>query len=291
MGRLGTVGRLAFGTAILAFGVISLAYTDFVSSLQPVPASVPGYGTLAVLSGLALTAAGGAIAVGRGLRTAGLLLGAFLASWILFLHVPSAFLEPALLRSPWWIRTFETLTFAGAALILATAADPLAPRYRIDRARVAIGLSLPVFGVLHLVYPESVAALIPPWYPLPMFWAYFTGFAQIAAGLAIATGVLPRLAATAAGLMYGLWALTLHTPRNWCRLYGPCEAFPELPMVEWANLRPEVTSLFVAVGMCGAAWIVAGSMARGDGTAGEHDDADRAPEVRAPAKAEADRGG
>jgi uncharacterized membrane protein YphA (DoxX/SURF4 family) len=291
MRRLRTVGRLAFGTAILAFGVISLAYTDFVSSLQPVPASVPGYGGLALLSGLALAAGGGAIAVGRGVRAAGLLLSAFLASWILFLHVPSAFLEPALLRSPWWIRTFETLIFASAALILATDADPLAPRQRIDRARIAIGLSLPVFGVLHLVYPASVAALIPPWYPLPMFWAYFTGFAQIAAGLAIATGVLSRLAATAAGLMYGLWALTLHTPRNWCRLYGPCEAFPDLPLVEWANLRPELTSLFVAVGMCGAAWTLAGTLACGPGTAGEPHDADRSPADRAPVEAETDRGG
>lgn len=260
--RLQVAGRLAFGGAITGVGLLSLGYADFVSALQPVPASLPGYPWLALFSGTLLTLAGLAVTTGRGIGVAAPFLVAFLASWIVFLHIPSAFLQPSLLRSPWWIRTFETLTFAAAALILTTQARPEAPRERIEWARVAIGLSLPVFGVLHLVYPQSVADLVPPWYPFPMFWAYFTAFAQIGAGLAIATRVLPRLAATLAGLMYGLWGLTLHIPRSWCRLAGPCDLLPDVPFAGLDGSRPGLTSLFVAFGMCGAAWILAAALER-----------------------------
>jgi hypothetical protein len=111
-------------------------------------------------------------------------------------------------------------------------------------------VALPVFGVLHLVYPESVASLVPPWYPWPMFWAYFTGFAQLAGGVAIVVGILPRPAATLAGVMYGSWALTLHIPRTWCHAFGPCELLPEVAGLQ--GLRPGLTSLFVASDCCPA---------------------------------------
>ncbi|MGH8251236.1 MAG: hypothetical protein ACREVI_11185 [Steroidobacteraceae bacterium] len=85
---------------------------------------------------------------------------AIVAAGIVLLQVPSAFLDPALLRSPWWIRTFESLALAGAALIVAGAAtDPLRETW-IRAGRIAFGVSLPVFGVLHFVYPENVAALV-----------------------------------------------------------------------------------------------------------------------------------
>jgi uncharacterized membrane protein YphA (DoxX/SURF4 family) len=253
---LPTSGRIAFALAIIGFGTLCLGYADFVSALQPVPASIPGYRLLAILNGAILLAMGIMILLRAGTGLAAGVLILFFASWIAFLHIPSAFLQPTLLRSPWWIRTFETVALAGGALVLAgRAATPLGTRW-VRYGRVAFGAGLPVFGVLHLVYPANVASLVPPWYPWPTFWAYFTGFAQIAAGIAIAAGVLPRIAAMLAGVMYGSWALTLHIPRSWCRAFGSCEFLPEA--VGLQGSRPGLTSLFVAIGMCGAAWIVAG---------------------------------
>src|SRR5690606_31478646 len=153
----------------------------------------------------------------------------------------------------------------------------------VRTGRILYGLSLPVFGALHLIYPASVAALIPVWYPWPMFLAYFTGISQIVGGLAIAAGVVPRVAAILAGVMYGSWALTLHMPRNWCRVLGPCELLP-LDVVGLRNLRPEMTSMFVAIAMCGAAWSVAGSVWRsingGDSHAADGSTANRSASVR-----------
>jgi uncharacterized membrane protein YphA (DoxX/SURF4 family) len=259
--KLLTLGRSAYAFAIAGFGLLSLIYVDFIHVLQPIPVGVPGYRLLAILNGVGLLTAATAIALNRYTRVAALAMAGFFAVWIVLLQIPSAFTNPALLRSPWWIRTFESVVLASAALTLAgLQSDPVRTRW-LRGARIAFGISLPVFGALHLIYPANTASLVPPWFPAPMFWAYFTGFAQICAGLAVATGIMPRLAAILAGVMYGSWALTLHIPRSWCRFYGSCE-FLQGPAAGFAGSRGGLTSLFVAFAMCGSAWIVAGSLAR-----------------------------
>jgi uncharacterized membrane protein YphA (DoxX/SURF4 family) len=169
----------------------------------------------------------------------------------LTLRIPSAFTNPELLRSPWWIRTFETLGLAGAAVMVAGLASVPIRESWIRTGRIALGISLPVFGVLHFVYPASVAALValsPVGYPWPMFWAYLTGTGHFLAGVAIASGVLARPAAVLAGFMYGSWALTLHLPR-----------IVDHPATYSGN-RGELTSLSVCVAFWGSAWLVAGAM-------------------------------
>jgi uncharacterized membrane protein YphA (DoxX/SURF4 family) len=252
-------GRILFGLAMLGFGIVCLLYLDFVSALQPVPASLPGYKPLAALTGVVLLAAGIAIITNIQTRAAALTLVALFAVWILLLHLPSAFTNPALLRSPFWIRTFETVALAGAALILvALASDPVREEW-IRIGRIAFGISPPVVGVLHLIYPENVAALVTTaaiGYPWPMFWAYLTGIAHIAAGIAIATGMFARVAAILAGFMYASWALTLHLARI---IDNPAPRSADFPQ-GYGGDRGELTSMFVCVAFWGAAWIVAGAL-------------------------------
>jgi uncharacterized membrane protein YphA (DoxX/SURF4 family) len=258
-------GRVLYAIAMMGFGAICLIYVDFVNSLQPVPASMPGYKFLAVLTGIMLIAVGLAIVSGAKAYPAALALAVLFALWIVLLHIPSAFTDPSLLRSPWWIRTFETLALAGVALILAgLAGNPVRERW-VSTGRTAFGISLPAFGILHFIYPENVAALVAsatPSYPWPMFWAYLTGAGHFAAGVAIATGVWSRLAAILAGLMYASWALTLHLPRV---IDNPAARTAENP-AGYGGDRGELTSLFVCVAFWGAAWIVAGVPAKRQNT-------------------------
>jgi uncharacterized membrane protein YphA (DoxX/SURF4 family) len=253
-------GRLVFSTAMVGFGVLCLVFVDFIHQLQPVDAflstSTPGYGALAVITGLVLIAAGLAIMADFRTYLAATVLAVMFLLGIALLQVPSAFANPSLLRSPWWVRTFEELVLAGAALILAgLASRPIRDRW-IRTGRLLFGISLPVFGILHLIYAGNVATLVPSLFPWPLFWAYFTAVANIAAGTAIVTGVIARLAALMAGLMYGTYLLTLHIPNQ----------FTERPV----GYRPGMTSLFVAAGFCGAGLIVAGSLAiRDRAAAGE----------------------
>jgi uncharacterized membrane protein len=254
---LSTLGRILFGTAFSGFGLVCLGYSDFVNALEPVPTGLPGYRVVALINGALLLLVGLAILTNQRVNLASRVVIALLVSWMVLLHVPSAFLEPRLLRSPWWLRMFECTALASGALMLLVRTQ--APRmdgwFRVGR--IGFGIALPVFGVLHLVYPESTAALIPPCVPLPLFLAYFTGLAMITSGQAIVTGVPARLAAMLAGVMYAVFAITLHIPRVWCRIY-PCESLPNLDGM--AGVRAALTSTFVAIGMAGAAWIVAGSI-------------------------------
>jgi uncharacterized membrane protein YphA (DoxX/SURF4 family) len=52
-------------------------------------------------------------------------------------------------------------------------------------------------GLSHLVYLQATVGFIPHWLPFPKGWAILTGAGQIASGLGLLFGVLPRLAAWA----------------------------------------------------------------------------------------------
>jgi uncharacterized membrane protein YphA (DoxX/SURF4 family) len=259
---VGVAGRAAFAVGLAGFGVLCLYYADTVHQLQPlimfVPASTPGYGVVGILTGVFLLAASGAVITGVRTRMLMLSLAAFFGVWIVALHVPSAFVEPRLLRSPWWIRTFETLALTGGAVVLAGLTARPARDEWIRLGGVLYGVSLPVFGVLHLVYADNVASLVPAFYPWPLFWAYLTAAGNIFGGAAITLGTLSRLAAILAGFMYGTYALTLHIPLA-VTTYVPQLASGDTAALQAA--RAGLTSLFVAIGMWGSAWIVAGSLA------------------------------
>jgi uncharacterized membrane protein YphA (DoxX/SURF4 family) len=210
-----------------------------------------------VIGRMAFALALASTAVLTGVRTQILMLclAAFLAAWIVVLHIPSAFLEPQLLRSPWWIRTFETLALMGGAFALAGLTARPARDQWVRLGGIFYGVSLPVFGVLHFVYADNVASLVPALYPWPLFWAYLTGACNVAGGAAIALGIVPRLAAILAGSMYATYALTLHVP------LAISTHLPQVLSGDAAMLQPAragLTSLCVAIGMWGAAWIVAG---------------------------------
>lgn len=222
------------------------------------PAS-SAYSGLARLTGVLLVAGGLAIVTGVQVFPLTTALAVFFALWIAVLQVPSAFIDPRLLRSPWWVRTFETLALMGGAVILAGLTSRPARERWIRSGRVLFGVSLPVFGVLHFIYAENVASLVPRWYPWPLFWANVTGLANVAAGVAIAAGMVARPAAILAGTMYGIYALTLHIPLA-MSVYLP-QLSTDDP-VALQRVRAGLTSLFVAIGMWGTGWIVAGSLVR-----------------------------
>lgn len=258
-------GRIIYAVAIIGFGVLSVGYRDFVNQLEPVPRWLPAYAAIAVTNGALLISLGLGLLTARQVATAARILAGVFIVWIAALQVPSAFADPVLLRSPWWVRTFEVVGLLGGALILTRPGEHGSAVARWGR--ILYGVSLPVFGTLHVIYVP--AALVPPWYLWPVFWAWFTGVAMVAAGIGIVTGRLARLAALLMGVMYATFFVTLHLPRVICRLTMPCEFLGGDPPLRLAGSRPELTSFFVVLGMAGAAWIVAGTLSAGDGTRAE----------------------
>jgi uncharacterized membrane protein len=107
--------------------------------------------------------------------------------------------------------------------------------------RILLAVSLVVFGVQHFMYGGFVATLVPSFMPGRLFWAYFVGVAFVAAAVGILTKMFARPAATMLGVMFFLFVVLLHIPR----------------IVGRSSDGNEWTSGFVALAMCGGAWILA----------------------------------
>ncbi len=230
--------RILLALGLAAIGLQNLLTAGFLPELQPVPDWVPARPLLACAVGLLMAGAGAFIIAGRAIERAAGALAVLLFLTLLLLHLPRVIADPG--NGGAWTGAFEILALGGAAWFLT--GTP-----RGERAgRLCFAASLPAFGVLHFIYGDYVAYVIPGWIPAHLFWAYFTGAAHIAAGVSIASGVKARLAALLLAVMFGSWVVLLHVPRAAADL----------------GKRPEWTSLFVAIAMCGGSWLIARGLAR-----------------------------
>ncbi len=240
------LGRYFFAIAIAGFGVEYIIYGQFRPGLPPVPPWIPGGAVMSYVVGAALVVAAVSIAANVMARLSATLLGALFVFCAVFLHVThaSAILHSADARTG----AFEALSIGAAAWVLATTvpaaggavSDEVAGKLA-TAGRYLFAISMIIFGVQHFMLAEFIASLIPGWMPARLVLAYFTGIAFIAAGLAIATGVLARLGSTLLGVMFLLWVLLLHGPRVAAALRNDDE---------WA-------SLFVALAISGGSFIIA----------------------------------
>jgi uncharacterized membrane protein len=244
------LGRAVFALALVGLGVQSLGSGDFAYVWQPVPTWVIGRPLLAYASGALLLACGAGLFWPRTLARSSLVLALYGMASMLLLHVPRIAKTP--LEEAEWFGLGEIATMvAGAWILFAGAAPVPASGWRhavgsergVRLARLLFAFALPSFGLSHFVYAKTTAAMVPFWLPGHLAWAYLTGAAHIAAGLAILLGVVPRLAATLEALMVSVFLLTVNVP----------------DLVRTRGGRWQWTELFVAAAIAGAAFVVADS--------------------------------
>jgi uncharacterized membrane protein len=224
---------IPYATGAILLGFVTLIVQDFALTWQPVPAGLPGRGLLANVSG-ALLILGGLATTWRGAGRARLILPLCYALWVVALHIPNTVANPHL-GSLLGVAEILSLAIAGCAVMQWAQQTPFR-----RAALILYGLCPLVFGLCHFVYVDITASMVPSWMPGKHFWAYFTGVAHMAAGVAILTGVLARLAATWLAIMAGLFALLLHFPR----------------VVAAPTNRMEWTMLAVATSIAGGAWLI-----------------------------------
>jgi uncharacterized membrane protein len=65
---------------------------------------------------------------------------------------------------------------------------------------LCFAIPLAVFGALHLTAAQSLGTMVPSYMPWHLFWAYFFGFAMLAASISMATKIQVRWS----GLLFGI---------------------------------------------------------------------------------------
>jgi hypothetical protein len=80
-------------------------------------------------------------------------------------------------------------------------------------SNVYFAIPLAAFGAEHLAAGRSLAKGVPAYMPGRLFWAYFVGFALIAASLSIATNIQVRWSGLLFGIMMFMFDAMLHIPR------------------------------------------------------------------------------
>ena len=225
-----------YGAGALGLGIIGLVFASFALQWQPVPACIAQHSALAILSAIILVLGGLATMLRRTTTLGAVMLGLWYGLWVLALHVPVVLSKPSV-GSLLGVAEIAALATAGLQLqyVRRLRTGPV-----LVWVRILFGLCPLVFGLSHFVYADFTAKMVPGWIPGPLFWAYATGTAHLAAGLAIVTGIRVRLAATLLATMCGLFVLLLHLPR----------------VIATPGSQLEWTMMFVALSITGAAWIM-----------------------------------
>jgi uncharacterized membrane protein YphA (DoxX/SURF4 family) len=217
-----------YGFGVAFMGVLGVAWRDFDPG-QPVPSSFPERAALAYVAAALMIIAGAGVGWRRTAAWAGAALGGFYAAIVVMLMYGHLLFTHF---AEYWIYSgaAEQLAIAvGGMLIFAAARRRAQDRLSAGLTYLGqkvFGLCAILFGGAHFFYLNLTVPLVPKWLPPdPKFWAYATGLAHIAAGLALVTGVKARLAAIWLTLMFASFTPLVHLPMllnnpssriNWC---------------------------------------------------------------------------
>ena len=251
-------GHLALASGTAGLGLLCLVYGDFAPQWEPVPPWFPWPHAFAYASGAVLLAGSIAVLLPRLASRAALALFAYQLVWLAAEaeRFPRHATNLAL-----WLGFGESLAEPLAAavgcftlLALLVAEAPAARLARVGSrgamrtAEILFGASCVGFGLSHFAYADFTASMIPHWLPARTGLVYFTGACHVAAGLALVTNVIARLAATLEALMLGAFVVLVHLP-----------SLVSAP--EWAPSRQmQGTELCLALLIAGSAGVLATSL-------------------------------
>lgn len=231
------LGRRVLGIAAIALGLIGFAFGDFAAVWQPAP-ETPYDKTLAYATAAIEVAAGVGLQWRRSASWAGLALGALVLAFAA-LWVRRVVAAPQLFAT--WLGVAEQLAIALGALVAFSGRNVLG-RF----AQTGFGICLLAFGAAHVIYMKETAAMVPAWLPPAQdTWAYITGACDIAAGLALISGLQAWLAAYLVTAMFAVFGALV---------WAPLLADKSGDHMTWAGNA-------INLALIGAAWVVADAAA------------------------------
>ena len=242
------LGWRVYGLGVMALGMVCLVWGDFDPG-QPMPKDFFDRAALAYAAAAFMLVAGAAVEWRRTAAWGAAALTVYYTLIVVVLMNGRVVLA----------HHAEFGAYSGAAEQLAIAAGGLivyATSAKIDATlaagltrlgQLAFGVCALLFGGAHFFYMNLTAPLVPKWLPPTQeFWAYATGVAHIAAGIAILTGVQARLAAILLTAMFASFTPLVH---------GPMLLTDPSKYINW-------TENALNLALTGVAWVVADSLAR-----------------------------
>ena len=248
--RIASVGQVVFAATMIGLGILGLVKGGFVAIWQPVPRGFPAREALAWVCTLVSLASGIGLFWHRTASAAARLLFAYLLVWSLLFKGRFILLAP-LVEGTYQSCGENAVLVAGAWVLYAWFASDRDRKWLrfasgdsgLRSARALYALALIAFGLSHFFYLELTTPLVPGWLPWHVGWAYGTGAAYLAAGLAILFNVSPRLAAVLSTVEMGGFTLLVWVPMM---LAGTASA-------------SQAGEFVVSWALTAAAWVVADS--------------------------------
>jgi uncharacterized membrane protein len=240
-------GLTLFAVGMIGLGVLAFVYGDFAMVWQPVAPWVPGRTALAYASGVLMLVGGVGLLFSSTVAWSVRILFPYLFVWLL-LKVPALVVAPGM--EAVWLGFGEiAVLFAGGWVLFARLGEvptgsPLAflsGEKGVYLARILFAVWLIPIGLSHIVYVKETAELVPAWLPYRVGWAYLTGAGQMACGLGVLLGILPRVAAWAEAGMISLFTILVWAPAIFAA----------------SRTRLPWTAFFISWAIASGAWVVA----------------------------------
>jgi uncharacterized membrane protein len=253
-----------FAMGLIGMGALALMYGDFALVWQPVAQWFPMRTALAYASGVLMVGCGLGLFF-EGTRTWALrIVLPYLVIWQM-LKFPSLVVAPTMEAVYLGFGELAVL-LAGGWTLFARLGDAAGTRFAwaggeraVRVARIYFAVWIIPIGLSHLLYVQPSMDLVPPWLPGKAFWVYLTGIGQIASGLGVLFGVMPRVAAWAEAMQISLYALLIWLPAI---VLGNKNLGPSFAH---ADRRLSFTAFLISWIIAAGAWAVAQNVPRGKG--------------------------